>query len=52
MTTDTQRGGTLITIKDGGEWHVSRVDFHGNLYKKFLEKNNKLGTYPKPDYEY
>lgn len=42
LTCDTQRGGTLIHIKDGGEWEVERIDFNGGLYEKLLKKRGLL----------
>lgn len=46
ITTDMFRGGTLIHIKDGGDWNVEQIDYDGNLYKKYLDENGMTG-YPK-----
>ena len=48
VETDNSRGATLIHIKDGGEWTVEQIPYHGNLYQKFLAEKGLVG-YPRTD---
>ena len=38
---DDQRGATLITIKDGGSFDIQNIDYHGDLYNKFIAEHGR-----------